>query len=595
LHGQGRPRKDAAMLRTLRYPLPLFLLFLAPAALADRVYTGGVAAAAYPDATRAALEMLDRGGNAIDAAVAAAFAAGVVGPYHNGIGGGGLALVYLASSRTTLALDFREVAPAGASRDMYVRDGRVVGALATDGALSVAVPAATQGYLALLARAGTLSRSVVLGPAIRLARAGFQVTPKYQALARGRVDCLRRDAETARLFLRPGADGLPAVPALGTVLRQPELARTLERIAREGERAVTAGTVAEALDQLMRRLGGVLAARDLAAYRVRWREPLHGTYRGHALAAFPPPTAGGVTVLQVLGMLEQLRPDGFERRSPEDLHLYLEALRRSYVDRARWLGDPDFSAIPLQRLLSETYLGELARSIDPRQATPSASLSATGPATAPTSAVPGLPSPKNTTHLSVLDRQGNAVALSTTLNYGFGSCLVVPGTGILLNDQMDDFAAAPLRPNVYGVVTGEANAIAPGKTPLSSMAPTLVFQRAHPERVLLAVGSPGGATIPTTVLQVLINVLDARMDLLRAVGAGRVHEQWLPDEVVVDRQSLEPATRAALEAMGHRIRTVDALGDAEAVMEDEETRLRTAASDPRNEGAALGQELPLAR
>ena len=578
------------MLRLLRHPLLLFLLLLAPPALGDRVYTGGAVAAAYPDASRAALEMLDRGGNAVDAAVAAAFAAGVVGPYHNGIGGGGFALVYLAPSRTTLALDFREVAPAGASRDMYVRDGRVVGELATDGALSVAVPAATQGYLALLARAGTLPRSVVMGPAIRLARAGFLVTPKYQALARPRVDCLRRDAEAARLFLRPGPDGLPAVPPLGTLVRQPELARTLERIAREGERAVTAGSVAGTVEQLMRSSGGVLTAADLAAYRVRWREPLRGTYRGHALAAFPPPTAGGVTVLQVLGMLEQLRPDGFQRRSVEDLHLYLEALRRSYVDRARWLGDPEFSAVPLERLLSPSYLAEVLRSIDLRRATPSASLSATGPPRAPTSTGPPLPAPKHTTHLSVLDRQGNAVALTTTLNYGFGSCLVVPGTGILLNDQMDDFAAAPMRPNVYGVVTGEANAIAPGKRPLSSMAPTLVFQKEHPERVLLAVGSPGGATIPTTVLQVLINVLDARMDLVRAVGAGRVHEQWLPDEVVVDRESLEPATRAALEAMGHRLRTVDALGDAEAVMEDEETRLRTAASDPRNEGAALGQE-----
>ncbi len=356
---------------------------------------------------------------------------------------------------------------------------------------------------------------------------------------------------------------------------------------------MSSGSVARQIEETVRQSGGVLSALDLARYRVRWREPLRGTYRGHALAVFPPPTAGGVATLQVLGMLEQLRPAGLERRSVADIHLYIEALRRAYVDRARWLGDPDFADIPLQRLLSASYLGEVARSIDVHKATASATLLPV--ATAPTSTRP-TPEPgperKNTTHLSVLDRWGNAVALTTTLNGPFGSCVVAHGTGILLNNQMDDFAAQPMRPNSYGVVTGEANAIAPGKTPLSSMSPTLVFQKAHPERVLLVVGSPGGSTIPTTVLQVLINVLDAKMDLVRAVGAGRIHDQWLPDEVVVDRESIEPATKAALEALGHPIRVVEALGDAEAVMENEETQLRTAASDPRNEGAALGQDEP---
>jgi gamma-glutamyltranspeptidase/glutathione hydrolase len=573
----------------------LCVLVLSRQAWADRLYRGGVVATAYPNASQAALEMLERGGNAVDAAVAAAFAAAVVGPYHNGIGGGGFALVYLAGAKKTLALDFREVAPAGASRDMYLRDGKVVPELSTDGALAVAVPAAAQGYLALLARAGTLKASVVLGPAIRLAKSGFRVTPKYQALARSRVACLSKDDEAARLFLRPGPDGTPAVPALGTWLRQPQLARTLERLSQEGAALVSTGSVARAMADTVQKAGGVLTAEDVARYRVRWREPLRGTYRGHALAVFPPPTAGGVTVLQVLGMLEALRPDGLDRRGVEDLHLYIESLRRAYVDRARWLGDPDFSDIPLGRLLSRAYLGELAHSIDVHRATPSANLlaAATGNAASQPTLEAG-PERKNTTHLSVLDRWGNAVALTTTLNGAFGSCLVARGTGVLLNNQMDDFAAQPMRPNMYEVVTGEANSIAPGKTPLSSMAPTLVFQKTHPERVLLAVGSPGGATIPTTVLEVVINVLDAKMDLVRAVGGGRVHEQWLPDAVVVDRESIDPATRAALEAMGHKVRVVEALGDAEAVMEDEETGLRTAASDPRNEGAALGQDEPKA-
>jgi gamma-glutamyltranspeptidase/glutathione hydrolase len=569
-----------------------FSLLLHPGpASADRLFRGGVVATAYPDASQAALEMLQHGGNAVDAAVAAAFAAGVVGPYHNGIGGGGFALVYRAGTMETRALDFRAVAPAGASRDMYVREGKVVPGLSTDGALAIAVPSAAQGYLALLARAGSLKPSVVLAPAIRLAKAGFRVTPKYQALARPRVACLSLDSEAAQTFLRPGPDGAPDVPALGTLIRQPALARTLERIAREGATAVTAGSVARAVEKTVHEKGGVLTALDLAQYRVRWREPLRGSYRGHALAVFPPPTAGGVTILQVLGILEQLRPAGFERRAVEDIHLYVEALRRSYVDRARWLGDPGFSEIPLQRLLSVSYLGEVARSIDVHHATASSALlpQAVPPAEAsPTKAL--TEERKNTTHLSVLDAAGNAVALTTTLNGAFGSCLVAHGTGILLNNQMDDFAAQPMRPNSYGVVTGEANAIAPGKTPLSSMSPTLVFQKDNPARVLLALGSPGGATIPSTVLQVLINVLDAKMDLVRAVGQGRVHEQWLPDAVVVDRESLEPATKAGLEALGHTVRVVEALGDAEAVMESEETGLRTAASDPRNEGAALGQD-----
>jgi gamma-glutamyltranspeptidase / glutathione hydrolase len=561
------------------------------ASFADRVYQGGVVATAYPDASKAALEVLERGGNAVDAAVAAAFVAGVVGPYHNGIGGGGFALAYEAKGQKTLALDFREVAPAGASRDMYLRDGKVVSELATDGPLSIAVPGAAQGYLALLARAGTLKPEVVLAPAIRLAKEGFRVTPKYQAMARMRVECLAKYPEAARTFLRPGPDGAPAVPPLGTLIRQPELARTLARLAKEGASAVSQGSIASEIAETVQKAGGVLTRADLAKYQVRWREPLRGSYRGYGLAVFPPPTAGGVTVLQVLGMLEQLRPAGLERREVEDIHLYIEALRRAYVDRARWLGDPGFSDIPLARLLSPTYLGELARSIDVHRATPSSALSATAPTTASPAAPLG-PERKNTTHLSVLDRSGNAVALTTTLNGPFGSCVVAHSTGILLNNQMDDFAAQPMRPNSYGVVTGEANAIAPGKTPLSSMSPTLVFQKAHPERVLLALGSPGGSTIPTTVLQVLINVLDAKMDLVRAVGAGRIHDQWLPDAVVVDRESIEPATKSALEAMGHTFRVVDAIGDSEAVMQNEETQLRTAASDPRNEGAALGQDAP---
>ncbi len=563
------------------------VLLLALPALAARPYRGGVVSSLYPPAAEAGLQMLDRGGNAADAAVAMAFAAGVVGPYHNGLAGGGFAVVAL-QGKDILALDFREVAPAAASRDMFLRDGKPVPGLSTDGGLSVAVPNAVNGYLALLEKAGSLPRSVVLAPAIRLARDGLLVTPKYRQMATGRLECLRRDPEASRIFLRPGPDGRPDVPALGTRIRQPDLARTLERIAAAGAPAVRSGPIARAIAQTVHGAGGIVSEGDLARIRPRWRTPLWGSYRGHRIATFPPPSGGGVILLETLGVLERLRPNGFQRRAPADLHLYIEALRRAYADRSRFVSDPDQVEVPTARLLSAEHIAELAASIDPTRASPS---SAIVPAGAVGDAGTAAPSePKHTTEISVLDRTGNAVALTTTLNYGFGSCLVARGTGLLLNDEMDDFSTQPGVPNVYGLVYGEANAVAPGKVPVSSMAPTLVFQKERPERVLLVVGASGGAFIPTGILQLVSNVLDARMNLPVAVAAGRVHHQWLPDVVMVTPDGVDPATRAALEAMGHTFKVSESpLADVEAVMEDPDTGLRSAASDPRGEGTGLGQ------
>ncbi len=564
----------------------LFLLLALPA-LAGRPYRGGVVSSLYPPAAEAGLQMLDRGGNAVDAAVAMAFAAGVVGPYHNGLAGGGFAVLAL-QGKDTLALDFREVAPAAATRDMFLRDGKPVPGLSTDGGLSVAVPNAVNGYLALLEKAGSLPRSVVLAPAIRLARDGLVVSPKYRQMATGRLECLRRDPEASRIFLRTGPDGRPDVPALGTRIRQPDLARTLERIAAAGAPAVRSGPIARAIVQTVQGTGGIVSEEDLARIRPRWRTPLWGSYRGHRIATFPPPSGGGVILLETLGMLERLRPNGFQRRAPADLHLYIEALRRAYADRARFVSDPDQLDVPTARLLSPEHIAELAASIDPARATPSSAIQPAGAVGGAGAAAPS--EPKHTTEISVLDRAGNAVALTTTVNYGFGSCLVARGTGLLLNDQMDDFSTQPGVPNVYGLVYGEANAVAPGKIPVSSMAPTLVFQKDRPERVLLAVGGSGGAFIPTGILQLVSNVLDARMNLPVALAAGRVHHQWLPDVVMVTPDGVEPATRAALEAMGHTFKVSESpLADVEAVMEDPDTGLRSAASDPRGEGTGLGQ------
>ena len=579
------------------------LLLLASAAHADRPYRGGVVATAHAEASRAAMEMLDRGGNAADAAVAAAFVLGVVAPYHSGIGGGGFALAFRASDGEARIFDFREVAPARATRDMFVREGKVVPALSTDGALSVAVPGAARGYLEILDAAGTLPRRTVLAPAIRAARQGFWVSPKYQQMAAARLECLRRDSEASRIFLAPDGSGSYQVPPIGSLVRQPDLARTLERLAAAGPAAIYEGPTARAIVETVEKNGGVLSVEDLRRYQTRRRSPLEGQYRGHRLLTMPPPSAGGLAIIQTLAAMETLEPVAAPYRDPEHLHRLTEVLRRVYADRARYLGDPAFVDIPLARLSSREYAAKLAQAIDPSRATPSQSLLPEGDRAAPSTRDQppvAVPSPeeatgKNTTHVSVIDADGNAVAITTTVNYGFGSCLVARGTGILLNDEMDDFAAQPMVPNAYGLVTGEANAIAPGKVPLSSMAPTIVFQRDDPKQVMLVVGSPGGSTIPTTVLQVIQNVIDYQMDLDRAVGAGRIHHQFLPDRLLVDQFGLDPATGRALRAKGHDLQSVPAWGDAEAVMVDPGSGLRYAASDPRNEGAALGQDAPPAK
>ncbi len=566
--------------------LPLLILLALPA-LAARPYRGGVVAAAHPLGSAAGNEMLTQGGNAVDAVVAAALTMAVVGPYHSGLGGGGFAVIKVPQGE--FAFDFREVAPAGASHDMFLKDGQLIPGLSTDGALSVAVPAAVKGYLELHEKYGKLPRARILAPAIRAAKNGFPVTPKYQSLATLRESCLRKDPEAARIFLRPNPEGLASVPAIGTIITQPDLAKTLQTLAAKGAAGFYEGPIAKAVAATIAANGGVLTEADLKAARTRWRAPLEGSYRGHRIITMPPPSGGGITLLQVLGVLEARGPKGPANREVDTLHVFIETLRRAAVDRARFVGDPDMQAVPTAELTSKAWVDKTLAAIDPKRATRSSTLFPPE-LSKPTIPLDGGLKPQNTTHISVIDKDGNAAALTTTVNYAFGSCLVAKGTGVLLNDQMDDFAAQPGTPNAYGLVTGEANAVAPGKIPLSSMTPTLVFMKDAPGDVLLAVGSPGGSTIPTTVLQVISNVIDGSLDPVRAVGNGRIHHQWLPDDVMVDKTGLEPATLSALEAMGHVFKRVDGWGDAEAVFVDPITKLRYAGSDPRNEGAPTGQD-----
>ncbi len=558
-----------------RLALALSLTFSLPS-LAARPWEKGVAAAAHPLGAEAAREMLSAGGNAVDAVVAGAFTMAVVGPYHSGLGGGGFAIIHLQKSGEDLAFDFREVAPLKATRDMFLVDGKLVPSKATDGALSIAVPGAVKGYLELHAKYGKLPRAKVLAPAIRAAKQGFPVTPKYRAVALDREACLKTDTEASRIFLRDGV-----VPANGTVITQPELAATLTALAQKGESAFYSGKIAQAIVSTVEAKGGLLSLEDLKRYHTTWRTPLEGRYRGQRIVTMPPPSAGGIALLETFGLLEAKGVKGPASREVDAMHTFIESLRIAYADRSTLVGDPAFIDVPVNALLSAESIKEKAARIDLTKATRSATLLG-----APTAADP---LKKNTTHLSVVDAEGNAVALTTTINYYFGSCIVAKGTGVLLNDEMDDFAAQPGAPNKFQLVMGEANAIAPGKIPVSSMTPTLVFQKDRDHDVMLVVGSPGGSTIPTTVMQVVSNVLDGSLDVARAVSRGRIHHQWLPDEVWVDPDGLDPATRAALEQRGHTFVPKAGWGDAEAVMVDPITGLRTAASDPRNEGQPAGQ------
>lgn len=575
-------------------PLVAVALLVAGAAFASRPYRGGAVATAHPAATAAAVRMLDQGGNAVDAAVAAAFTLAVVAPYHSGLGGGGVAVVHDRAKNEQRFLEFREVAPGAATRDMFLRDGQVVPALSTDGGLAVGVPGAAAGYLELHARLGRLKRREVLAPAIAAARGGFWVTPVFQSVAATRLECLRQDPGIRPLFLSPAPNPgeAPVPPAVGQLIRNPDMARTLELLAQRGPQAFYEGPVARAIADSVQARGGVLTVEDLKAYRARWGQPITATFRGHRVVTAPPPSAGGVALVQVLGMMERAYPAGVLYRDVEALHVLGEAMRRAYYDRWKFLGDPRFVDVPLQRLLSAEHLDPLTRSIDRARATASAALLG---ADAPDAGLPGAGQPppsmlKHTSHLSVVDRAGNAVGLTTTVNGYFGACVLARGHGFVLNNQMDDFTAKAFEPNQDGLVNGESNTIAPGKVPLTSMTPTLVFQKDRPGEVMLVAGTNGGSTIPTTVAQLVLNVVDGKMDVDRALGLGRIHHQMLPDKLWVDQWGVEPATAAALEARGHSLRRVPLWAAPNAVLVDPVTGLRTAASDPRREGVGGGQD-----
>jgi gamma-glutamyltranspeptidase/glutathione hydrolase len=556
--------------------------FARAASSAPATAPNGMVVSAQAHATRAGVEMLRAGGNAVDAAVATAFALGVTEPYHSGIGGGGFLLVRLASGEA-FALDARETAPAAATREMFRREG-----LAKDasrlGPLSVATPGLVAGLAEALARWGTKPLPEALAPAIRLAEEGFAIGPRHARVlgAAAEMGIPARFPETARIQLPPG--GKP--PAPGWRLVQPELAKTLRTIAREGPDAFYRGGIAKAIAAEMERQGGLVKLDDLDAYRTKLREPVRGTYRGLDVLSFPPPSSGGVALVEALQVLEGFDLAARGAGSSASLHVVTEAMKLAFADRAYWLGDPDFVDVPVERLVSRAYADALRARIDPpwfRRAPwtwgrGERALRVAGPGFQADDA--------GTTHLSVTDAAGNAVAITQTVNLLYGSGITVPGTGIVLNDEMDDFAVAPNVPNAFGLVDVRgANAIAPGKRPLSSMTPTIVLKDGRP---FLVTGSPGGPRIISTTLLSILNVVDYGMDAQEAVSAPRFHHQWLPDELVLER-AIPEDVRDGLRRRGHELEvSARDWSSAQVIVVDPKTGLHTGGSDPRSDGVALG-------
>ena len=541
----------------------------------------GMVVTAGEQASEAGLAMLRQGGTAVDAAVASSFAISVIRPQSTGIGGGGFFLLYLAKKKETVAIDFRERAPFAATQDMFVRDGKAVPELSRNGPLAVAVPGTVAGLVEIQKKYGTLPLIRVIAPAIRLADEGFLIYPQLAEAIQYRAKLLGDFPTTRAIYFR-GDHPLGE----GELLVQKDLAKTLRAIARKGKNGFYKGTIAKAIVAEMEARGGLMTQKDLDQYRVIYRTPVTSTFHDAQVHAMPPPSSGGVLITQMLNVLSgfPLQEIGFH--TPKGIHLLTETLRLAFRDRAQYLGDPDFTDVPVTMLSSEKYATEQRAKIDQAKATPS-------------NAVPATPAGKiestSTTHVSVIDKHGNAVATTQTVNLYFGSGVMVPGTGILLNNEMDDFSAQPMNPNAFGLIgVTDANTIAPHKTPLSSMSPTIVTKNG---KVILITGSPGGSRIISSTLQVLLNTLAYDMSLPEAMFAPRIHHQWFPDELQLEVQKGEEpeGLAAALRQMGHTVKPVEAtndgrhlFGNVQAIHVDLDSGVITGVSDPRGEGRPRG-------
>ncbi len=527
----------------------------------------GMVASQEALATQIGVDIMKQGGNAIDAAVAVGYALAVTLPRAGNLGGGGFMLVYLADEQRSIAIDYREVAPQAAYPDMFLDDaGNANSQLSRFHGLAVGVPGTVLGFELALNKYGSMSLAQVMAPAIKLARDGIVVTPDLAYSLQATKKRLSQWPSTKTIFYK--ADGSNYQP--GEILKQTDLANTLTAIAKKGSPAFYQGPIAKQICDSVRNAGGMMTMQDLATYEAMERQPVMGNYRGYQIISMPPPSSGGVHIIQMLNMLSQFPIDKMGHNSAATIHVMAESMRRAYADRSLYLGDPDFVNVPVAELTNKQYAKQLVSQIDLNKATPSSEVS------------PGtlLPYESNqTTHYSVVDKFGNAVSNTYTLNFSYGSGLVANGTGVLLNNEMDDFSAKPGTPNAYGLIGGKANAVAAKKRPLSSMTPTIVLKDNKP---YLVTGSPGGSRIITTTLQVIMNVIDHHMNIAEASAATRIHHQWLPDMIRIE-QGLNVDTINLLENKGHKVEVKPAMGSTQTIMLTEEGVY--GASDPRRPNA----------
>lgn len=551
--------------------VPIFIPIGTYAATQDPVKDSGtgLVMSTNPLANKVGKEVLDKGGNAIDAAVAVGYMLAVVHPAAGNIGGGGFALIHTEDGKD-VALDFRETAPAKATRDMYLdKDGNVIEGLSVTGYKSAGVPGTVKGMSEMLNEYGTMQLSELIQPAIDTARNGFALSERQAESFVEEKDRMLKFEATKKYFYKANGEAYKE----GEVLVQEDLAKTLERIAKRGPSEFYRGETADLIVKDMEKNGGLITKADLAAYKAVWRTPVKGTYRGYDIVSMCPPSSGGTHIIQILNVMENANIKEMGPLSSETISLMAEAQRQAYADRSEYMGDPDFVKVPTEKLLDKAYAKKIYDKImaNKGKAIPSAEVK------------PGLEMPyesDQTTHYSVMDSKGNAVSVTYTINWTFGSGASINGAGFLLNDEMDDFSAKPGVANIFGAVGGDANAIESGKRPLSSMSPTIILKDGQ---VYMVVGSPGGTRIITTVLQVISNVIDHEMNIAEAVAKPRFHMQWQPDEIRIENDTLVKDVKVKLEEMGYTVTKKPVMGDVNAIIKDPKTGIFYGAKDPRTE------------
>lgn len=524
-------------------------------------------ASAHPLATQAGIEILEQGGNAFDAAVAVSATLAVVEPYSSGLGGGGFWLLHESKNKKNIMIDGRETAPLKATRNMYLdKKGNVISGLSVNGALAAGIPGEPAALVHIAKKYGRLSLQQTLAPAIRAAEKGFIVTAHYQRMVGFRLKALQASADATKIFLKNNQ-----VMPLGYVIKQPDLAKTLKNIARDGHNGFYAGEIAKKLVTSNNKAGGIWSLKDLKQYKIKEREPIVSEYHGYRLTTVAPPSSGGIALAEMLNILSFYH---LERLSVTNrVHVMVEAMRRTYRDRAEYLGDSDYVEVPVKKLISKNYAESLQQKIDFERATPSSSLKG----------VADTSGGNHTTHFSILDKQGNRVAATLSINYPFGSGFVATGTGVLLNDEMDDFSAKPGVPNVYGLVGAEANAIEPGKRMLSSMSPTFI----ESDEKLAVIGTPGGSRIITMVLHGIFATIEGKT-AAQIVNLPRYHHQYLPDVIQYEPNTFSDKTLKTLKELGHALKPLEnTFGNMQIVIWDKKENTVTAASDGRGEGEAV--------